>query len=241
MATIGSTTPPAGRMSPVGSVVWALVPLLTVGLGTMVALGWAAYRLRSRWLTVCAVIAFIVTVIVLWLSNSTTSSTANNLDGTLIVVVLIAFGLGITFTVRHRLVRPEPTLLDTATAHRRFTVKAPPRSNGIDPAISQSLAGRHRREQSRKIVEQDPALARELRIGRPDLPRQFDDGGLVDVNHVPLAVIAHLPGMTRQVAVQIVEARDRANGFSFVEELTACTDLPPELAEELAERLIFLS
>ncbi len=228
-------------MSPVGSVVWALVPLLTIGLGTMVALGWAAYRLRSRWLAVCAVIASVVTVIVLWLSNSTTSSTVNDLDATLIVVVLIAGGLGITFAVRHRLLRPEPTLLDGWSGHHsRFLVKAPPRSNGIDPAISQSLAGRHRREQARKIVEQDPALARDLRIGRPDLPRQFDDGGLVDVNHVPLAVIAHLPGMTRQVAVQIVEARDRTNGFAFVEELTACTDLSPELAEELAERLIFL-
>ena len=228
-------------MSPAGSVVWALVPLLTVGLGTMVALGWAAYRLHSRWLTVSAAFAFVITVVVLWLSNSTTSSTANNIDGTLIVVVLIACGLGITFAVRGRLVRPEPTLLDAGHGHFRFTVKAPPRSNGIDPAISQSLAGRHRREQARKIVEQDPALARDLSIGRPDLPRQFDDGGLVDVNHAPLAVIAHLPGMTRQVAEQIVEARDRTNGFSFVEELTGCTDLPPALAEELAERLIFLS
>ncbi|WP_152646237.1 ComEA family DNA-binding protein [Streptacidiphilus albus] len=241
MATIGRTTPPVGRMSPAGSVVWALVPLLTIGLGTMAALGWAAYRLRSRWLTVSAVLALVVTVIVLWLSNSATTSTANNIDGTLIVVVLIAGGLGITFAVRGRLVRPEPTLLDGGSGRLRFSVKAPPRSNGIDPAISQALAGRHRRQDARKIVEQDPALARDLRIGRPDLPRQFDDGGLVDVNHVPLAVIAQLPGMSRQVAVQIVEARDRANGFSFVEELTGCTDLSPELAEELAERLVFLS
>ena len=35
-----------------------------------------------------------------------------------------------------------------------------------------------------------PALAGELRIGRPDLPREYDDGSLVDVNRVPGAVLA---------------------------------------------------
>jgi hypothetical protein len=34
-----------------------------------------------------------------------------------------------------------------------------------------------------------PVLARELRIGRPDVPRQFDDGGLVDLNHAPVPVL----------------------------------------------------
>jgi hypothetical protein len=37
-------------------------------------------------------------------------------------------------------------------------------------------------------------MAWELRIGRPDLPRVYDDGGLIDVNHVPPQVLATLPG-----------------------------------------------
>ena len=40
-------------------------------------------------------------------------------------------------------------------------------------------------------------LARELRIGRPDLPRQYDDGGLVDVNNVPVGVLAELEAQLR--------------------------------------------
>ena len=39
------------------------------------------------------------------------------------------------------------------------------------------------------MVQTNPALARELRIGRPDLPRQYD-GALVDINRVPVAAWA---------------------------------------------------
>lgn len=48
---------------------------------------------------------------------------------------------------------------------------------------------------ARHIVQTNPALARELRIGRPDLPREYDDDGLVDVNCVPGAVLADRLGL----------------------------------------------
>ena len=41
-------------------------------------------------------------------------------------------------------------------------------------------------------------LAQELKIGRPDLPRDYDDGGLVDVNHVPAAILAARLGLARR-------------------------------------------
>jgi len=47
-----------------------------------------------------------------------------------------------------------------------------------------------RRAQARALLASDPALAGELVIGRPDRHRQYDDGGLVDVNNVPTAVLA---------------------------------------------------
>jgi hypothetical protein len=43
-------------------------------------------------------------------------------------------------------------------------------------------------------------LAAELRIGRPDLPRHFDDGGLIDVNTVPAQVLSRLPGLRPEEA-----------------------------------------
>src|SRR5690606_39982870 len=39
-------------------------------------------------------------------------------------------------------------------------------------------------------------LAKRLAIGRPDLPRQFDDGGLIDLNHAPEHVLTSLPGVS---------------------------------------------
>jgi hypothetical protein len=106
--------------------------------------------------------------------------------------------------------------------------------------VAEALARRARRLEARRILERDPGLARELLIGRPDLPRRFDDGGLVDVNHVPVAVIAALPGLTPELAEQIVQARDQHSGFAFFEELAAYADLPDGLAEELSERLVFV-
>jgi hypothetical protein len=41
-----------------------------------------------------------------------------------------------------------------------------------------------------------PAWPGTCKIGRPDLPREYDDGGLVDVNHVPAAVLAAPLGLS---------------------------------------------
>lgn len=51
------------------------------------------------------------------------------------------------------------------------------------------------RAEARKIVDRDPDLARSLHIGRADLPdRTFPDGGLVDVNSVPVNSLAEALG-----------------------------------------------
>jgi hypothetical protein len=223
-------------MSPAGSAVWALLPLLTFGLGTAFVLGWAAYRLRSRRLAVGGVVALVVTFAALALSDSSRSSGQNAMGGGLILVVLIAGGLAVTFSIRNRLTRPAG---GPATDPDGW-LGAAPRPPATDPVVAEALARRARRLEARRILERDPGLARELLIGRPDLPRRFDDGGLVDVNHVPVAVIAALPGLTPELAEQIVQARDQHSGFAFFEELAAYADLPDGLAEELSERLVFV-
>jgi hypothetical protein len=45
------------------------------------------------------------------------------------------------------------------------------------PALVAALQARQRREEARAVVARDVDLARELRIGRPDLSRQFDEVG----------------------------------------------------------------
>ena len=132
-------------------------------------------------------------------------------------------------------------LIGAGTAHAfllRRRVFAPP---PMQPAMAAALAGKQRRAEARAIVSSDAALARELRIGRPDLPRQFDDGGLVDVNHVPARVLVDQLGLSPAQAGQVVEARDRLGGFAGPEELTAYTELSPDAIDGLREHLVFFA
>ena len=46
-------------------------------------------------------------------------------------------------------------------------------------------------------------MARDLRIGRPDLPRHYDDDGLVDVNSAPAETIAKWSGLSQAQAADI--------------------------------------
>lgn len=253
MAKAGGTDPPVGPMSPTGSVLWALLPLLTIGLGTVFVLGWAAHRLRSRNLALCTALALVVTVVALVLTDEPQGSAANGAGGALIAVGLVGGGLAATFTVRGRLVRPghadwpgypgAPGNPDPVDAVRWSPgTGRPSAQTAVDPVIGEALARRQRRLQARGVLERDPALARELRIGRPDLPRRFDDGGLVDVNHVPAEVLAGLPGVSAELAERVVRVRDTRDGlgFAFAEELTAYAGFPEDLAAELAERLLYL-
>ena len=103
------------------------------------------------------------------------------------------------------------------------------------------LADRKLRDQARAIVAGDPALARELRIGRPDLPRQFEDGGLIDVNHVPKQILVERLGFSPTEAARVVETRDRLGGFSSAEEVCAFAEVPDTTFDALRERLLFLA
>lgn len=95
-----------------------------------------------------------------------------------------------------------------------------------------------RRAEGRRIAETNPVLARDLRIGRPDLPRAFDDGGLVDVNHVSAAVLTQALGWTFEEAGKVVEARERSGGFQSVADLTVYAEIDPRRVDGVADLLV---
>ena len=70
--------------------------------------------------------------------------------------------------------------------------------------------------------------------------RGIDDGGLVDVNHAPQAVLAELPGVDRALAQRIARVRHEVDGFSSVEDLGTVLDLPADVVEDMRDRAIFL-
>jgi DNA uptake protein ComE-like DNA-binding protein len=100
------------------------------------------------------------------------------------------------------------------------------------------------RRQLRSIAAEtargDPELAREMRIGRPDLPRTYDDGGLVDINNAPAPALAAILGLTVEQANTIVDVRSQTGGFVSPEEVAALTALPPELTPRFTEYGVFL-
>jgi hypothetical protein len=111
-----------------------------------------------------------------------------------------------------------------------------------DPAISRALEARARREEARRLMTQDPGLARELGIGRPDLGRGYNDGGLVDINTAPADVIAGVCGIDRSFADSIVAGRaSRSGGYYNIGELLIDVSLPPDVQDQVRERATFRS
>lgn len=110
-----------------------------------------------------------------------------------------------------------------------------------DRAVVQAMAARQRRQDARALATHDPNLARDLNIGRPDRPREYDDGGLVDLNSAPAEVIMSVCGLERVAAERVVAARQQwATGFSSIDEALAFVELSERDASVLRDRGIVL-
>ncbi len=135
---------------------------------------------------------------------------------------------------------PPPSLMPGPAVPSPRPVGVPLPGDGNARAVAAANARRALRQKAREQAAEDLLLARELRIGRPDLPRHYDDGGLVDLNHVPAHALTTLRGVTPEIADQIVAVRDRVGAFSSAEELAATAGLHPDLTPEIREYGIFL-
>ena len=116
-----------------------------------------------------------------------------------------------------------------------------PRLRGFnDPVVAQARKNQGRRAEARRLAATNPGLARDLRIGRPDLIRDYDDGGLVDVNAVPEEVLCDAAGFSKEQAIRIAGDRDLVGGFGSVGDLVARGLVDRLTAEAVRDRLIFL-
>ncbi|WP_433329517.1 ComEA family DNA-binding protein [Spirillospora sp. CA-294931] len=204
-----------------GGLMWAFVPFLTLGFGTPFTFLYAAVRRGSLNLGATAAGYGGATAAVLLLMQ-TSDPLLIMLSGVMMMMLWIA-GTVHSFAVR-------PSIFP----------RSAPRSRHNEHAIQVAKYRRGLREEARALAGEDPALAHELRIGRPDLPRGYDDGGLIDVNHAPPATLATLPGMTPELVDRIVHRRGEQGGFISAEELSLDIDMPPDLLTNLAEYAIFL-
>lgn len=124
--------------------------------------------------------------------------------------------------------------------HLAVLTASPPTSPGAAAAAAgvPLIERRVRREQARSLVTHYPSVARTLRIGRPDLPRKFDDGGLVDVNTAPEPLLASLPGLGAYHAKLIVLARTAQGPFGSVDDLIGRDVLPSWALHSLHDVLV---
>jgi len=106
-------------------------------------------------------------------------------------------------------------------------------------ALTSARTRMRRRQQARELAASNPVLARELGVGRPDVPHDYDDGGLVDVNHVPGEVLRQSLGLTAAESAGIISVREQLGRFSGPEELTAYTELAPDRVDALRDWLLF--
>lgn len=139
-------------------------------------------------------------------------------------------------------------LIVAATVHASIELRSLPqyprltRPVGVYPAVdpvTQARARIQQRVDARKLAETDPVLARELRIGRPDLPRQFDDGGLVDINNVPAQALMACLQFSEQEANAVIAARDRIGRFSSPEEVSVYAQLAPARVDGVRDLMWF--
>jgi len=193
---------------------WVWLSLIPFGLGAW-APAYAGARVKNRnW--VVQGIVWSAIVLAGWVAAIVSHGGAAS---GLLIIVGWAGGIASSFVIRDHYRRLVGTPFEAAVI-------------GAEERLSE-------RDRAKRMARERPALARELGVGRPDLPNA-QDAGLVDINNAPATVIERLPGVDDLLATQIIEARSATGGFSSVEDLGAALNLDGDLVERLRDRVVFL-
>ena len=194
---------------------WAAWSLLPMGLGAWVPI-YAGVRARKPLWTVIGVLLTIIAIAGWVMAGATKGSSA--LAGGLIILSWVG-GAATSYTIRPAYAR---------------TI-----GSGWGDALESAQSKLAERDQARRLARERPALAVEMGIGRPDVPGAHD-AGLIDVNHANRDALMRLPGLDRELADRVIDARGRVHGFASVEDLGATLDLDGDVVEDLRDRVVFL-
>ncbi|MGX6602282.1 BTAD domain-containing putative transcriptional regulator [Micromonosporaceae bacterium Da 78-11] len=94
------------------------------------------------------------------------------------------------------------------------------------------------REQARRYVAFDPANALRIGIGRPNLMRAYDDGGLVDLNHAWAPELTETTGLSPEQAHRITIDRIDRGPYRQPADLVARRLLTPKDFRRIESRLV---
>ena len=207
---------------------WFVVHVGSLGILAAVPFAHAAVRSRRIGHGVLAGVVLVMTMLAFLLVGTAEHDAAGHavgfayhLGGTLLGLILLAGLVGLV-VVRAQVFDPRPA------------------ARTLQPAHARALAARTPRDEARRLAASDPLLARDLRIGRPDLSRGYDDGGLVDLNAAPARVVAAVCGIDPVQAMRIVAARQAAGRFAAVDDVFAWAELPVGLWDQVREHAVVL-
>jgi DNA-binding SARP family transcriptional activator len=211
--------PPVRRMPWPLRTVLAALPVVTFGMVTFALVAYYAARRRSRALALTATGYLALSGLAFICIMSTNAEEPTPWDGPIFLAMLITmFGGAVHMVI--------------------LTVDPYAYPGGAPMRDVRLIERRVRREQARSLAAHHPAIARALGIGRPDRPRTFDDGGLVDVNSAPEHLLAALPGVDPHHAKLIVLARAAHGPLVSVDDLATRDILPYQVVHALRDMLI---
>ncbi|MEU8814673.1 BTAD domain-containing putative transcriptional regulator [Actinoplanes sp. NPDC048796] len=185
------------------------VPLVTLSLGAWIYFVVAALRHHNRRLLIPAAVYFLA-----------------------VLVAVIAMGVDPT-----PIEEPESLAENIGILTFLITIFA---SSVHGAVIAAHSATRTRewflREQFRLFAALDPGRARHAGVGRPGVSRPYDDGGLIDINHVSVDDLVRHAELPPPVAASIVAGRP----FRRPDELVQRRLLTAKAYQKLEPRLIAL-
>ncbi|MFD8749586.1 DUF4236 domain-containing protein [Kitasatospora sp. NPDC059577] len=215
-----------------------VIVLLSVGLFSAIPFAHAAARLGRKGLRLRAGTYAAVAAALVVLSSITPKDAQGHAVGTaghVLSAIFAILAVALMATACFQLVPLRREVYGLGTGPAR-----PAHPAAADPVVAAHLAARARRNEARTLAQSDPVLAHDLRIGRPDLSRQYDDGGLVDLNNAPAHTIADACSIELTSAEQIVAARQELGSFSSLDEVVVFARIEEGAAARIRDYAILL-
>ncbi|MFJ9693233.1 ComEA family DNA-binding protein [Kitasatospora sp. NPDC101183] len=227
--------PPASPRRP-GGAWYFLVVLLTFGMLSAVPFAHAAARLQRKDLLVRTAVYAVAAVVIGTLSSLAPKDAAGHTTGTLgglLEGASILLAVATAATACYQLVPLRREVFGLTTGPAAHPAVG-------DPVVAARLAARARRDEARALARKDPVLARDLRIGRPALPGEYDDGGLVDLNHADAEEITRACTVEPALAERIVAARQELGSFGSLDEVFVFARIEDGTAALIREYAVLL-
>jgi hypothetical protein len=217
----------AGGASRLARLGWASVPVWSLGFLAFAPFLRLAVARRGRkdW----AIFAGYLLAVILEIVVVSVAGTSGGLSAAAGGLVIVLMGGGAVHSY-----------LASGGDQARAVVSGPATPERLNrEALATARSRMERRREAREITSKNPVLGRELRIGRPDLAREYDDGGLVDVNQVPGTFLQSGLGLSAGEAAAVLAARDQIGRFTSADEVTTYAQLPPDRLDDVRDWMIF--